>query len=567
MSGASKLVECVPNFSEGRDRAVIDSITAEICAVEGVTLLDVDPGEATNRTVVTIVGSPDASVEAAFRAIARASELIDMRQQTGAHPRHGATDVCPFVPVSNISVEECVALARRLGQRVAEELGIPIYLYEDAASRPERHSLADVRAGEYEALPDKLGKPEWEPDFGPNEYSDQVARTGVTTIGVRPFLVAYNINLNTADARIAKQIGLTMREKGRAKREDGKKVKDAEGNLVRTPGLPNCRCTGWYIEEYGCGQVTMNLTNYEVTPIHVAFDRAEELARQYGARVTGSEVVGLVPKESLLMAGRHYLTKQGETIGVSEQSLIQTAIRSMGLAEVAPFDPAQKIIEYRVAARRPLVEKSVAGFVDELGSSSPAPGGGSVAALNGSMAAGLAAMVAVLTHNKKGYKEHNALMEEVGGKAHALKDELLAAVDSDTAAFNDVMAAFRLPRKTEEEQWARGAAIVAANKVATEVPLGVLRRIPELLPLIAALVDRGNQNSLSDAGVAGLVARSAAGGAYYNVMINLAGIDDPEWCQAVRTEAQELVEAVDAGAAELREVVVRKLEAALDAGE
>lgn len=366
-----QLVECVPNFSEGRDRAVIDAICAEIGKVSGVTLLDVDPGEATNRTVVTFVGSPDAVVEAAFVAIARAAELIDMSKHSGAHARHGAVDVCPFVPVRNVTVDQCVALAHGLGARVGNELGLSGYYYESAASRPERRSLADLRAGEYEALPEKLKASQWAPDFGPAKFN---ARFGVTTIGVRPFLIAYNINLNTPDAKIAKQIGLTMREKGRAKRDDaGKRARDSAGNLLRSPGLPHCRATGWYIEEYRRGQVTMNLTDYTVTPIHQAFDLAEALAQQHGARVTGSEIVGLVPLDALLAAGRHYRAKQGAISGVSEGELLDTAINSLGLSEVASFDPRDKIIEYRVAAARPLVEQTVERFVDVLASDAPAP--------------------------------------------------------------------------------------------------------------------------------------------------------------------------------------------------
>jgi glutamate formiminotransferase/formiminotetrahydrofolate cyclodeaminase len=559
---SSKLVECVPNFSEGRDRAVIDQITARIEATAGVTLLDVDPGEATNRTVVTMVGTPDAVVDAAFAAISQAAELIDMRTHSGAHARQGATDVCPFVPVSGVTVDECVELAHRLGRRVGEELEIPVYLYEQAATRPERQSLADIRVGEYEALAEKLGQPQWEPDYGPARFNP---RAGATSIGVRPFLIAYNINLNTRDARIAKQVGLTLREKGRAKRDaQGKRVRDAEGNLVRTPGLPHCRATGWFIEEYGCGQVTMNLTNYEVTPIHAAFDRVCELAAGHGARVTGSEVVGLVPKESLLAAGRHYLAKQGDTRGVSERALIEVAIRTMGLAEVAPFDPGQKIIEYRVAEPRPLVRMTVEGFADELGSNSPAPGGGSVAALAGSLAGGLVSMVAALTHGKKGYREHDASMDRLGVEAQALKDQLLAAVDRDTAAFNAVMGCFRLPKGSEEERAAREEAILAANKAATEIPLSVIGLCAKVLELAQEVAARGNQNSLSDAGVAGLMARAGAWGAFYNVLINLPGIEDEPWCAETRQAGEAAVQHADQLGAALQQAVVEKLSAPSD---
>ena len=553
----TKLVECVPNFSEGRDPAVIDAITAQIKQVSGVTLLDVDPGEATNRTVVTLVGEPDAVVEAAFAGIRKAAELIDMRQHSGAHARQGATDVCPFVPVSGISVEQCVELAHELARRVGQELQIPVFLYEEAATRPERRSLQDIRVGEYEALEEKLKKPEFKPDYGPAEFN---AKAGATVIGVRPFLIAYNINLNTRAARIAKDIGLTIRQKGRATRDaQGKKMRDAEGKLVRTPGFPHCFATGWFIEEYGCAQVTMNLTNHEVTPIHEVFDRVEQLAQGLGARVTGSEVVGLVPKESLLVAGRHYLRKQGLTTGVNEAELIDIAARSLGMSEVAPFVPEEKVIEYQVAQQARLASLTVTGFGDLLASDAPAPGGGSVAALCGSMGAGLAAMVAALTHGKRGYTEHNELMEQVGVKAQQAKDELLRAMDQDTAAFDQVMACFRLPRKTDEQKAQRLDAIEQANKVATEVPLGVLERCAEVAELSLEVAREGNQNSLSDAGVGGLMARAAAYGAYYNVLINLGGIEDEPWKQEVRERADAALALCDTKSDAVQAAVLEKL--------
>ena len=553
----TRLVECVPNFSEGRDRAVIDAITACIERVNGVTLLDVDPGEATNRTVVTFVGEPDAAVDAAFAAIARAAELIDMRGHSGAHARQGATDVCPFVPVSGVTAEECVELARRLGQRVGDELSIPVYLYELAATRPERRILQDIRVGEYESLEEKLTRPEWAPDFGPATFN---AAAGATVIGVRPFLIAYNINLNTRNARIAKDIGLTIREKGRATRDDNnKKMRDADGKLIRTPGFPCCKATGWFIEEYGCAQVTMNLTNYEITPAHIVFDRVEELARELGARVTGSEIVGLVPKEALLQSGRHYLRKQGMTTGVSEAELIDITAMSMGFSEVAPFSPEEKIIEYQVASKARLAALTVTGFNEELASNAPAPGGGSVAALCGSMGASLAAMVAALTHNKKGYKEHNDLMDELGARAQVLKVQLLAAIDADTDAFEKVMACFRLPRKTEEQKGQRLAAIEEANKGATLVPLSVLEHCPEVLELAAQVADKGNVNSLSDAGVAGLMGRSAAYGAYYNVLINLGGIDDAQWSTEIRARADAALASADDKGQALQDSVLKRL--------
>jgi glutamate formiminotransferase / formiminotetrahydrofolate cyclodeaminase len=553
----TKLVECVPNFSEGRDRAVIEAITAQIQTVAGATLLDVDPGAATNRTVVTFVATPEALVEAAFLAISKAAELIDMRRHHGAHPRQGATDVCPFVPVCGVTVEECVALAHQLAARVGERLQIPVYLYEAAATRSERKNLADIRVGEYEALAEKLQQPEWRPDYGPATFN---AAAGATVIGVRPFLIAYNINLNTADDRIAKEIGLTIRERGRAERDGkGEKKRAATGDLQRVPGLPCVRATGWFIAEYGRAQVTMNLLDYHTTPIHVAFDRVDELARQLGARVTGSEVVGLVPKDALLAAGRHYLHKQGKTSGVSERRLIEIAALSLGLSDVARFDPAQKLIEYRVAAAGRLAALKVDAFVDELASDSPAPGGGSVAALAASMAAGLTSMVAALTFGKKGYTEHNALMEELGRSAQAIKDTLLAAVDTDTAAFDRVMAAFRLPKSTDEQKVERARAIEEANKGATLVPLSVLETCPALLGLVAQVAEKGNQSSLSDAGVAGLMARAGAVGTYYNVLINLKGIDDAGWKGEIRARADAALAEADAAGQRVQQGVLAKL--------
>jgi len=490
-------------------------------------------------------------VEAAFQVIKKASELIDMRKQTGAHARHGATDVCPFVPVSGVTVEECVELAHKLGKRVGEELGIPIYMYEAAATRPERESLQDIRVGEYEALEEKLKKPEWAPDYGPAEFN---ATAGATNIGVRPFLIAYNINLNTRDAKIAKDIGLTIREKGRVKRgEDNRKVRGADGKFVRVPGFPHCKATGWFIEEYGCAQVTMNLTDFTVTPIHTVFDKVEECAHKLGARVTGSEVVGLVPLQSLLDAGRHYLKKQGASTGVSEAELVWTAVRSLGFSEVAPFDPENKVIEYRVAKAARLASMTVADFVDELASNSAAPGGGSVAALAGAQAAGLASMVAALTYGKKGYKQHNELMDQAGVKAQALKAELLKALDTDTEAFDAVMACFRMPRKTDEQKAARDAAIMEANKGATLVPLSVLESIPEVLELVAKVVEHGNKNSLSDGGVGGQMARAAAYGAYYNVAINLEGMEDEAWAAEIKGRAGKALDEVNRLAGEIEE--------------
>ncbi len=460
-----KLVECVPNFSEGRDRKVIDAIAAAMVSVEGVTLLDVDPGAATNRTVYTMVGPPDAVAEAAFRAISTGLGLIDMTKHSGEHPRQGACDVCPFVPVAGMTMDECVELANRVGRRVGEELGAPVYLYEHAATRPERRNLAQIREGEYEALADKLGTDEWAPDFGPNEF---VAKAGAIQVGARDFLIAYNININSRNPRIAKDIALEIRDRGRFLREDGKKIRGPDGKFLRKPGLfQHCKATGWYIEEYRCAQVTMNLTNYHVTPVHEVFDAVCRLADERGVRVTGSELVGLMPRDAILQAGVHYLKKQGASAGVPEAEVVETAIRSMGLQELTPFDPDKKVIEYVSRPSTPLMDLGAREFVDILSSDAPAPGGGSVAALAGAMSAGLSSMVAALTWGKKGHTDKNAVMDEVGTKGQALKDWFSLAVDRDTDAFNLVMEAFGLPKKTDEDKAARAAAILEANKGAT----------------------------------------------------------------------------------------------------
>jgi glutamate formiminotransferase/formiminotetrahydrofolate cyclodeaminase len=559
-----KLVECVPNISEGRDRKLIDAVTADAAAVEGVTLLDVDPGAATNRTVITFVGDPDAAVEGAFRLIRKAAELIDMRKHTGEHPRQGATDVCPFVPVAGVTMEECAELAHRLGQRVGEELGIPVFLYEHAATRRERKSLADIRVGEYEAWPDKVGKPEWKPDYGPDEF---LPRTGAVVIGARQFLIAYNVNINTRDKELAHQIALDIRETGRFKRDaEGKFVRDADGNKVREPGLlQECRAVGWMIEEYGQAQVSINLTNYHVTPIHLAFDTCCEAGAKYGLRITGSEIVGLVPLEAMLMAGRHYLERQGKWSGVSERELVHIAIRSLGLNDVAAFKPADKIIEYAVGGRqKALVDLTCSGFVDELASDSPAPGGGSVASLCGSLGAGLAAMVAALTQGKKGYEAAQGELAGVAAKAHRLKDEFLLDVDRDTDSFNELMVAMRLPKKTGEEIAARDEAIRRATEHATQVPLGVLERSLPVLELTAIVAAKGNQNSLSDAGVAALAARTCAEGAFYNVLINLQGLAPSDFTRDARRRAESALERARALAGQVAAEVEGKLQRALE---
>jgi len=553
-----RLVECVPNFSEGRNPAVIDAIAAVITDSEGAWLLDVDPGKATNRTVVTFVADYDRAVEAAFRAIAKAAELIDMRKHQGEHARMGATDVCPFVPVRGVDMDDCVALARALGERVGKELEIPVYLYEYAAASEERRNLATVRAGEYEALPDKLKDPRWKPDFGPARFN---ARSGATVIGARKFLIAYNVNLNTRDARKANDIALEVREAGRNQRgPDGKFVRDAAGEPVKRPGrLQACKAVGWYIDEYARAQISINLTDFDVTPPHLAFDTVCEEAEKRGLRVTGSELVGLIPLEAMLQAGRHYLEKAGSSAGLPEAQVVEAAIQSLGLRELSAFDPAQKVIEYRVAEAAPLADMRVRDFTDLTSTDAPAPGGGSVAALMGAMAGALAAMVANLTVGKKAYQEVEDEMKAVAVDAQRMKDACLRAIDADTKAFDAVMAAMRMPRGSDEEAAARDAAVQQATQHAIDVPLGVLRTCRDALAPIAAVAERGNQNSLSDAGVAALCARAGAHGAYLNVLINLPGVSDAHYVASTRAEASRIMEETAARASEIIERVTSAL--------
>ena len=513
-----KLIECVPNFSEGRDRAVIDAIVAEIAATPGAVLMDVDPGAATNRTVVTFIGEPDAVEEAAFRAIKKAAATIDMTRHTGEHPRMGATDVCPFVPVAGATMEDCVAIAKRLGKRVGDELGIPVYLYESAAARPERKSLADIRKGEYEALPEKMKDAAFAPDFGPARFN---ARSGATVIGAREFLIAYNVNLNTRDKKLAGVIAEALREAGTSKR-------GADGTSAKVPGrFKECRAVGWYIEEFGRAQVSINLTNYKVTPLHEVFDAACEEAAKLGLRVTGSELVGMIPREAILAAGDHYLAKQGKTNGVPENERVHAAVLSLGLSELAAFTPSLKVIEYRYAGGPSgLVAMTVRDFADELSSNSPAPGGGSVAALCGALSASLVAMVAALTWSKSGMEAARPAMRAAGTEAQALKDWFLTAVDRDTEAFNAVLAATRLPKKSEAEIAARSGAIECASQGAAKVPLEVLEATIRVLDLSYRAAREGNPNSVSDAGVAGAAALAAAEGAALNVRINAPSLTD-----------------------------------------
>ena len=556
-----KLVECVPNFSEGRDQEKIRAIVREIEAVPEVKLLDVDPGESTNRTVVTFIGTPAAAQEAAFRAIAKAGETIDMRTHRGAHSRIGATDVCPFVPVSGVTMEECVRLAEELGARVAGELGIPVYLYEEAARKPERRNLAAIRVGEYEGLEDKFKDPRWAPDLGPPVFNP---RSGATVIGAREFLIAYNINLNTRDRKLAHEIALSLRESGRAKRDKaGNIVKDARGNTVKVPGrFKEVKAVGWYIEDYGVAQISVNFTNYKVTPPHVVFDEAVKLADKLGLRVTGSELVGLIPKEALLMAGRYYLGKQGKSPGVPDEELVRTAVLSLGLSDVSPFDPDKKIIEHQFRPSGPsLVRMTLREFANELSMDSPAPGGGSVAALCGALSAALSAMVANLTVGKKGYEEVLGDMVLTAVEAQPLKDELLSAVDRDTQAFNKVMEALRLPKTTPEQAADKDRAVEEANKGATLVPLEVLEKAVQAVALSRTAAEKGNKNSVSDAGVAALAGRAAGHGAYYNVLINLPGIRDEKFKLRARRRAERLKKALDRQAAAVARILDKSLQA------
>ena len=536
----TRIVECVPNFSEGRDRRIIDAIGSAISSVEGIALLDVDPGRATNRTVVTFVGSPEAVAEAAFQGIAKAADLIDMRNHSGEHARMGAIDVCPFVPVRGVTMDDCTAMAKSVGKRVAEEVSIPVYLYENAASTPDRTNLAAVRAGEYEGLPEKLKDPYWKPDFGKAEFNP---KSGATAIGARQFLIAYNVNLNTRDRKLATDIALDIREAGRAKRDiEGKIIRDEDGKAVKVPGLLKaCKAVGWEIEEYGKAQVSINLTDYTVTPPHAAFEAVREGARKRGLRVTGSELVGLVPLEAMLLAGRHYFTSQGKTTGVPDEELVHAAMESLGLNDVSPFNSEERIVEYRLEQKGKLVSKSVIAFTDELSVDSPAPGGGSVSALMGALGAALISMVAALTHSKKGMEDVRGEMAEMGGQAQHLKDRLAFLVDEDTTAFNDVMAAFRMKKRTDEEKHARNKAIQTATKEATQIPMEVCRLCFEAMELSHIAVKKGNPNSVSDAAVAAEAVLAGLRGARLNVLINLDGIDDKDFCSKLKNSADSLM--------------------------
>jgi glutamate formiminotransferase / formiminotetrahydrofolate cyclodeaminase len=558
-----QIIECVPNFSEGRDMNIIKQITDEIESVEGVRLLNVDPGKATNRTVVTFVGSPEAVIIAAYKAIKRAGELIDMSKHKGEHPRMGATDVCPLIPIADISMEETAIYAKMLADKVGSELNIPVYLYEDAQPNKERSNLSVIRAGEYEGFFKKIKQPGWEPDFGPAEFD---AKRGATVIGARDFLVAYNVNLNTTSVRRANSIAFDVREAGRAKREGhpitGKIVTDANGKPVTIPGSLKCvKAIGWFIEEYGIAQISMNLTNINVTPLHIAFDEVCRKAEARGIRVTGSELVGLVPLKAMTDAGKYFLRKQKRSTGVSEKELIRTAILSMGLDELAPFIPEERIIEYllREKADSRLVNLGLAAFADETASESPAPGGGSIAAYIGALGAALATMVANLSSHKKGWDERWEEFSEWADRGQVYTRELVRLVDADTKAFNMIMAAFALPKGTDEEKAARKIAIQAATKKAIEIPFSVMEAAYGSLEVIKAMAGTGNPNSVSDAGVGALCARSAVMGAFMNVRINASGCEDKDYVNEVIAKGKDIENKTIALEGEILKVVNDKI--------
>ena len=553
-----KIIECVPNFSEGRDHAIIDKIVSSIGKSGGVKILNVDPGEATNRTVVTFTGAPEDVVEAAFNGVRCAGELIDMRQHHGAHPRSGATDVLPLIPVAGVTLEECAELARKLAERIYTELEIPCYCYEAAAFKPERKNLAVCRAGEYEALPEKMEDPAKAPDFGPGKYTERTAISGATNVGARDFLIAVNFNLNTTSTRRANAIAFDVREKGRPAREGnpitGKIKKDENGKTIMIPGtLKGCKAIGWYIDEYGIAQVSMNITDVNATPLHKAFEEVCRAAAERGVRVTGTEIVGLVPKKSLIDAGKYFLEKQCRSTGISDEEILKIAVKSMGLDDLKPFDPKEKVIEYMMeseeeaAVRERLIRMTCKGLAYETASESPAPGGGSISAYMGALGAALGTMVANLSSHKPGWDDRWKEFSDYAEQGQTVMKELLALVDEDTAAFNKIMSAFGLPKGTPQEQEARAAAVEEATLYATQVPLKTMKAAVKAFPLLKAMAEQGNPNSVSDAGVGALAARSAVLGAMLNVRINAAGLKDRETAEKLLDEADTIAaEAIQA---------------------
>ena len=561
-----QLIECVPNISEGRDMNIINQVTAEIEKVEGVKLLDVDPGQTTNRTVITFVGEPEQACEAAYRVVKKAAEMIDMRQHHGAHPRQGATDVCPLIPVSNITMEETVEYAHRLAERIGNELQIPIYCYENAAKLPERRNLAYCRTGEYESLSTRLGTEQWKPDYGPNAWNDHTAQTGATQVGARDFLVAINYNLNTTSTRRANAIAFDVREKGRPMREggkpSGKPMKDENGKTIMIPGtLKGTKAIGWYIEDYGIAQVSMNITSIKVAPVHLCFDEVCRCAANRGLRVTGCEIVGLIPKSVLIDAGKYYLAKQRRSLGVSEEEIMKVAIKSMGLDDLKPFDPKEKVIEFLIEdhSQKKLVDLTCTGFCDETASESPAPGGGSVSAYMGALAASLGTMVANLTGGKAAYDDEWEKFSDVAVHGQQLKNDLLHLVDEDTNAFNKIMNAFGLPKKTDEEKAARSAAIQDATKFATEVPFQTMQKAFETFQVCRAMVEWGNPASVTDGGVGALAARSAVMGAHLNVKINASSLKDEAFKNDILAKAAAIEAAAIKEEAEILAIVNQKI--------
>lgn len=563
MAKSKQIVECVPNFSEGRDLEVIKQITNQIESVEGVKLLDVDPGEATNRTVVTFVGEPENVVEAAFKAVAKAAELIDMRHHHGAHPRMGATDVLPIVPVSGITLEECAEIARKLAKRIADELSVPCYCYEAAALKPERKNLAICRKGEYEGLAERVNDENEAPDFGARPFDEQVARTGCTAVGARDFLIAVNYNLNSTSTRRANAIAFDVREKGRPVREGnpitGKKKLDENGKVIMQPGtLKGTKAIGWFIDEYGIAQVSMNITNINVTPLHKAFDEVCRCAQNRGLRVTGTEIVGLIPERTLLEAGKYFLEKQHRSAGIPKEDLLKIAIKSMGLEDLRPFKPEEKVVEYMLEAdkkQNKLVDLTVKGFADETARESPAPGGGSVSAYMGALGASLGTMVANLSSHKPGWDDRWDEFAKWAERGMEIQEELLHLVDEDTEAFNRIMAAFGMPKKTDEEKALRSEAIQQATLFATEVPLETMKASSRVFELCRQMVAEGNPNSVSDAGVGALAARAAVLGAGMNVKINAASLKDRTKADALIAEADKLIEKANAEEKEITAAV------------
>jgi len=554
-----KIIECVPNFSEGVDLVKIKEITDVIESVKNISLLDVDPGVDTNRTVVTFVGPPESVLEAAFLAIKKASEILDMQTHRGEHARMGATDVCPLVPVSDVSMDECVALSKLLAEKVGTELEIPVYLYENSATNPDRINLANVRSGEYEGMAEKLNQKEWLPDFGPKKLH---LSAGVTAIGAREFLIAYNINLNSHEKKLASDIALDIREAGRAKRNnEGKFVREEDGTIIKVPGtLKSTKAVGWYIDEYRQAQVSMNLTNFNITSPHKAFDEVCKQAQKRGLRVTGSELVGLIPLSALLNAGLHYLEKQGQSQGIPEKDIIHIAIKSLGLDDLGPFDPHEKIIEYRVAEKfGDLANASISDFIDELSSNSPAPGGGSVSALAGALAAGLSAMVGNLTVGKKGYEKSKNKMNNLAVEAQRLKDLLIKYIDEDTNSFNGVIDAMRMANSSEREIEIRNLAIQEATKIATYSPLSILEACALVMPLAKLAATEGNPNSISDAGVAAEMAHAGAQGAAMNVLINLSDIKDEAFSNEMKAKVETILLLVSEQIMDIRQVVIAAL--------